>query len=76
MRIETTELPSALDSYTYLVKKLSDFEEHFKMSTADFFYQYEKGVLGDQSEYVEWANAYRIFLEIREQLESQLRHVA
>ncbi len=76
MQIETRELPSALDSYTHLVKKLSDFKEQFKMSTEDFFYRYEKGTLGDQTEFIEWANAYRIFLEIREQLESQLRHVA
>ena len=46
------------------------------MSSEDFFNQYEKGLMEDSVDFVEWSNDYRHYLAIRTEIEKHLRHVA
>lgn len=66
---------SPLDALVAVSKQLSLYEDRHGMDSETFFDRYQKGLIGDDAESVEWANAYRHYVALHQQLESQL-HVA
>ena len=46
------------------------------MDSEEFFDQYSRGQLSDDIVFVEWANDYRHYLELRQKLEKILPDVA
>ena len=59
-----------------ITKRLSSYENRFKMSSEDFFDKYSKGKMGDDIEFVEWSNDYQHYLDIRFNIEKKLKNVA
>jgi hypothetical protein len=61
-------LEAILDQHkTRLVRYIDEmkhFELRYRMDTADFYQQFQAGVLGDNMDYFEWAGLY----ELREDL--------
>lgn len=55
-----------------LAKRLSVFEEKYKLSSEDFFDQFQKGLLGDKLDFIEWSNDYQNLLALKFDLEKQL----
>lgn len=45
-----------------LQAELALFEERFGLPSADFHAQFERGELGDEMDYIEWASLYDMFL--------------
>jgi hypothetical protein len=45
------------------------------MDSEEFFDQYSRGQLSDDAVFVEWANDYRHYLELRQRLEKSLQDV-
>ena len=76
MRKQTTRYTSLLDALIAVAKRLSTYESRHRMDSEDFFNQYSQGRLSDDSAFVEWANDYRHYLEIRRKLEKSLPDVA
>lgn len=76
MRKQTIEYTSPLDALVAVAKRLSLYESRQGMASEEFFNQYQKGLLSDDSVLVEWANDYRHYLEIRKALEKQLYRAA
>ena len=76
---ETRRMPSkapTTDALVTIAKRLSIYETRHGMSSEDFFYKYEKGLMEGSVDFVEWSNDYRYHLAIRTEIEKHLRHVA
>ena len=67
---------SPLDALVAVSKQLSLYEDRHGMDSETFFDRYQKDLIGDDAESVEWPNAYRHYIALHQQLESQLRVAA
>lgn len=76
MRKQITRYTSLLDALIAVAKRLSTYEGRHRMDSEDFFHQYSAGRLSDDAAFVEWANDYRHYMEIRRKLEKSLPDVA
>ena len=72
MRKQRDIYTSPLDALVSVSKQLSLYENHRGMDSETFFDRYQKGLLGDEVESIEWANAYQHYVALHQQLESQL----
>ncbi|NMF82751.1 antitoxin TumA [Nodosilinea sp. P-1105] len=72
MQKQTIGYTSPLDTLVAVAKRLSLYEKGQQLSSEDFFDQYSWGHLGDEALYVEWANDYRHYLALRQDLEELL----
>lgn len=75
MKIQRTVYPSPLDALTSLLRSLMQHEQRHNMASADFYARYERGELGDSTEFVEWAGDYQHYLQLKEELEQKLASV-
>lgn len=76
MRKQTIHYTSPLDALVAVAKRLSLHESQQQMDSEAFFDQFSRGQLPDDVEFVEWANDYRHYLELRQALEKRLQEVA
>ena len=76
MRKQTIHYTSSLDALVAVAKRLSVSENHYQMESEEFFDQYNRGQLSDDAVFIEWANDYRHYLALRQELEKRLQHVA
>ncbi len=76
MRKQIIQYTSPLDALVAISKRLSIYETQQHMDSEEFFNQYCQGQLSDDAMFVEWANDYRHYLHIRQELEKKLEHVA
>ena len=53
MRKQTIQYTSSLDALVAIAKRLSVYENHQKMDSEDFFYQYNQGTLPDEVLFIE-----------------------
>ncbi|MGH8497250.1 MAG: antitoxin TumA [Methylococcales bacterium] len=64
-----------LDALIEIAKRLSILEQQHHLDSEEFFYRYSQGRLSDDAEFVEWANDYRHYLHLRQDLETKLNNV-
>ncbi len=76
MRKETVMYSSPLDALIAVTKRLNEYESREKMDSEQFFDRYCRGQLSDEVVFVEWANDYRHYLELRYELERKLENAA
>lgn len=76
MRKQTIQYSSSLDALIEVTKRLSVHEMREQMDSEEFFHRYSQGRLSDDAEHVEWANDYRHYLGLRQELEDKLKRVA
>jgi hypothetical protein len=76
MRKQTIQYTSQLDALVTVAKRLSLYEHQQRMDSETFFDQYSRGQLSDDIVFVEWANDYRHYLALRQDLEQRLHDVA
>jgi hypothetical protein len=76
MRKQTIQYTSSLDALVAIAKRLSVYENHQKMESEDFFYHYNQGTLADDALFIEWANDYRHYLALRQEIEQRLTYAA
>jgi len=76
MRKQTIKYSSSLDALIAVTKRLNEYESREKMASEQFFDQYCRGKLSDDAVFVEWANDYRHYLELRCELERKLENAA
>ena len=76
MRKQTVQYISTLDALIAVAKRLSRYELQHGMDSEDFFARYMQGCMPDDTVFVEWANDYRHYLELRRSVEDSLRDVA
>ncbi|HYA42575.1 MAG TPA: hypothetical protein VEF34_14815 [Syntrophobacteraceae bacterium] len=77
MRKERIEYGSPLDALVALAKRLSLYEDHYRLESEEFYDRFSKGRLEDSADFVEWANDYEHYLSIRSKIEKSMQqHVA
>ena len=76
MRKQIIQYTSPIDALIAVTKRLSTYESRQQMDSEEFFDQYSRGQLSDDIVFVEWANDYRHYLELRQKLEKILPDVA
>lgn len=47
-----------------LVESLVEYEQRYQMSSANFYADYQRGVMGDTADFVEWAGDYQHYLQL------------
>ncbi len=76
MAIEIITYDSPVEALEALVRALVGYEQRYRMSSAEFFTQYQEGELGDSADFVEWAGDYQQYLGLLQTLRDRLRAVA
>ena len=76
MRKQTIQYTSPLDALVTVTKRLGLYEDRHNMDSEEFFHQYNQGRLSDEAHFVEWANDYRHYLALRQELEQRINHAA
>ncbi len=76
MRKQTVRYTSSLDALIAVAKRLSRRELQHGMDSEDFFARYMRGDMSDDAVFVEWANDYRHYLEVRRIVENSLNDAA
>lgn len=65
MKKQVIQFDSPLDALLAITRRLSRYEIKAGMNSEDFFVRYCAGKLGDDTQYIEWANDYRHYLALR-----------
>lgn len=76
MRKQIIQYTSPLDALIAVSKRLSIYENQQKMNSEEFFSHYNQGLLSDDLLFIEWANDYRHYLTLRQEIEQQLNYAA
>jgi hypothetical protein len=76
MRKQVIQYTSPLDALIAVAKRLSIYERDQGMDSEEFFDQYRRGQLSDDTVMIEWANDYRHYLDLRRDLEKKIQDVA
>ena len=76
MRKKTSKYDTAVDALVAVTKRLTSYEERYRMISEEFFDGYTKGKLDDTEDYVEWANDYKHYMALKLEVERSIRHVA
>ena len=76
MQKQKTVYDSPVDAIVVLAKRLSIYEERYRLSSEEFFDKFTKGLLDDSIDFVEWSNDYQHFLALKLELEERLSDAA
>jgi tRNA A37 threonylcarbamoyladenosine biosynthesis protein TsaE len=76
MRKQINKYDSPIDALISVTKRLSIFEDRYRMATEDFFNKFSKGQMEDSIDFIEWSNDYQHYLPIRLEIERKIQHVA
>lgn len=76
MRKQTIQYTSSLDALVAVAKRLSIYENQRNIDSEAFLGQYSQGMLSDDILFIEWANDYRHYLALRQELEQKLKYAA
>ena len=76
MRKQIVQYTSPIDALIAVTKRLIICESRQRMDSEAFFDRYGRGQLSDDAEFVDWANDYRHFLQLRQELAKNLPDVA
>ena len=66
MKKQTIQYTSPIDTLIAVTKQLSTYENQQQMDSEEFFDQYSRGQLSDDAVFVDWANDYRHYLQLRQ----------
>lgn len=72
MRKQRITYTSPLDALIAVSKRLSLYENQQRMDSEALIDRYHKGLLPDETIFVEWSNDYQHYLALRQQLEGLL----
>lgn len=75
MRKQRSEYDSPVDALVAVTKRLSVYEDRYRILSEEFFDKFCKGQMEDSVDFTEWANDYRHYMAIRLEIERHLQHV-
>lgn len=62
------EISRMLNIRLNLSKQISEFENCYSMNSAEFYRRYEKGEMGDDMDFIEWASTVEMIRNIDKRL--------
>ncbi len=63
------ENASPLDDFIQIIRDLTQLEYQYKLDSAEFFARFQQGKMGDNIDFIRWANKYEIYQEMKADLE-------
>ena len=76
MKKQIIQYTSPIDALIAVTKRLSTYEKEQQMDSEEFFDQYSRGQLSDEAVFVDWANDYRHYMQLRQKLAEIVPDVA
>ena len=64
-----------LDDLLALSRQLFSFEQKYGITSPEFYARYKRGEMGDARDFVQWAGRYRIYCELKDQVDRNLTMV-
>ena len=64
-----------LDALLALSRQLLSFEQEYSMSSDEFYVRYKRGEMGDDIDFVRWSGCYRLYHELKDEIEKSLEMV-
>ena len=64
-----------LDDLLALDRQLLSFEQQYDMLSPEFYARYKRGEMGDDIDFVRWAGRYRLYRELKYEIEKSLTMV-
>lgn len=75
--LEQTEVRSSTTDYVFrLLRELVAFEDKFGMKSDVFYARFMRGEMGDDLAFIKWAGRYELYLEARQEIDTQLAQLA
>ncbi len=68
MKKQTIHYSVPIDALIAVTRRLSAYEDQHQMDSEAFFDQYSQGQLPDDAVFVDWANEYRHYLQLRQKV--------
>ena len=68
IRLSAQEAETCREQLSQLQADLSEFEQRYQLSSAEFYRRYQAGQTDDRMDYVEWAS----LVQMRDKLQQQL----
>jgi hypothetical protein len=59
------ERTSPLEDLVQVVRDLASYELQHELESPEFFARFQRGEMGDQIEFIRWANKYEIYQEMK-----------
>ena len=72
---EMRQHANPIEDLLELAQTLRDFEQKYHIASPDFFAKYERGEMGDDMDFIEWAGQYRMYLDLKHKIELSLERV-
>ena len=70
-------ITNPIDDLLALAAELHKFEQKYQMSSADFYQQYQAGLLNDELQHcLTWAAIYKMLIKTKRRLENALMRAA
>jgi hypothetical protein len=66
------ENSSSLDDFVQIIRELSQLEQQHNLDSEAFLARFQRGEMGDNVDFVRWANKYEIYQEMKGDLEHVL----
>ena len=63
MRKQRIEYDSPVDALVAVTKRLSVYEDRYRMASEEFFDKFCKGQMEDSMDFVEWGNDYQLTIK-------------
>jgi hypothetical protein len=70
--IQRTVYPLPLEALDVLIRSLVAYEQHYQMSSADFYARCQNGEMEDTADFIEWACDHQHYLQLKQDLEQKL----
>ncbi len=61
-----------LDDLLALNRQLLSFEQQYNITSAEFYARYKRGEMGDDRDFVQWSGRYRLYCELKDEIEKSL----
>ena len=65
MRTTRVTYDSPVDALVAIAKRLSVYEEKYRMDSEAFFAKYRSGEMEDTENFVEWSNDYKHYMALK-----------
>lgn len=61
-----------LDDLLVLNRELLAFERQYGMTSVEFYTRYKRGEMGDDMDFIRWVGRYRLYRELKEEIDRSL----
>jgi len=63
------EKSSSLDDFVRIIRDLTLLEHQYNLDSEEFFTRFQRGEMGDNIDFIRWANKYEIYQETKTDME-------